>query len=341
VTYESLRLQLAPNLALLAAVRETGNITRAAELLGVPQPTVSRRLAALGEALGAPLIAPIGRGIRLTRAGEILTETAERALAVVEVGTRRAIEEIEPANGHVVLGFLHLLGRSLVPALLRDYRAAYPHVRFTLVQGSLRDMIDRLTAGELDLALVAPVPTDDPALAAVVLSEQEIFLAVPESHRLAGRRSARIEELAEEAFVMLEPGYGLRKITDDRCAAAGFEPKIAFEGQESDTVRGLVAAGLGIALLPRFEPSAPAGVAEVPLVPKVTRAVGFTWRKNDQLTPAVAHFLAKPFLAKHRLDKHLVGQAPLDKHRRDQVYEAASSTSVRAAKPDAPGTMSS
>jgi DNA-binding transcriptional LysR family regulator len=316
VSYESLSRQLAPNLALLAALRETGNITRAAELLGVPQPTVSRRLVAMGQALGAPLTVSVGRGIRLTRAGALLAEAAQQALTAVEAGTRRAIEEIEPTSGHVVLGFLHLLGRSLVPRLLRDYRATHPHVRFTLIQGSRRDMIDRLTAGELDLALIAPVLADEPALAAVILSEQEIYLSVPEAHRLAGHASARIEDLADEEFVMLEPGYGLRQITDDLCAAAGFEPKVAFEGQESDTVRGLVAAGLGVALLPRFEPEAPAGVVEVPLVPRVARTIGLTWRKNDQPTPAVAHF-------------------------RGQVYETASSTRVRAAKPVPPGTTSS
>jgi DNA-binding transcriptional LysR family regulator len=291
MTYEILSRRLAPNLALLAALRETGNITRAAELLGVPQPTVSRRLAAMGEALGAPLTAPVGRGIRLTRAGELLAESAERAMAAVEGGARRALEEIEPASGHVVLGFLHLLGRSLVPELLRDYRAAHPQVRFTLVQGSRRDMIDRLSSGELDLALISPVATDDPTLDAVVLGTQEILLSVPLEHRLAGRKSARITELAEERFIQLEHGYGLRQITDSLCAAAGFSPKIAFEGQESDTVRGLVAAGLGVALLPRFEPGSPAGVVEVPLIPKVTRAIGLTWRRDDPLTPAVASFL--------------------------------------------------
>jgi LysR family transcriptional activator of glutamate synthase operon len=271
---------LAPNLALLATLRRVGNITRTAELLRVPQPTISRRIAALGEALGAPLTVPDGRGIRLTRAAELLVET----------GARRALEEIEPSTGHVVLGFLHLLGRSLVPSLLREHRAQHPHVRFTLAQGSRQDMVDRLLSGELDLALLAPVPEDEPLLESAVLTQQEIFLSVPSSHRLAHRRSARIAELAGEQFVLLEPGYGLRRITDELCAAAGFTPKVAFEGQESDTVRGLVAAGLGVALLPRFEPGSPAGVVEVPLVPPVGRTIGLAWRAGEQLPPAVARF---------------------------------------------------
>src|SRR3954464_10960853 len=165
VTYDSLSAQVAPHLPLLAALRETRNVTRAAELLGVPQPTVSRRLAALADALGAPLTVPDGRGIRLTRAAELLAEAAERGLAAVDTGVRLAREEVAPESGHVVLGFLHLLGRSLVPSLLRGHRARYPGVRFTLVQGSRQEMIDRLVDGELDLVLRAPLPAA-PSLAA-------------------------------------------------------------------------------------------------------------------------------------------------------------------------------
>ncbi|WP_033295127.1 LysR family transcriptional regulator [Amycolatopsis jejuensis] len=283
---ESLTSLLVPHLQLLATLRSTGNVTRTAEVLGVPQPTVSRRLAALGQALGAPLTVPDGRGVRLTRAAELLADAAERALPLVDAGVRLAREEIEPASGRVVLGFLHLLGRTLVPELLRTYPAPS---RFTLIQGSLQEMVDRLVSGELDLALLAPVPADD-RLETVVLDEQPIRLSVPAGHRLAGRRGVRMKELADEPFVLLEPGYGLRRITDDLCAAAGFTPKVAFEGQESDTVRGLVGAGLGVALLPRFEPGAPAGVAEVPLLPPVSRTIGLAWRAGEPLPPAVVAF---------------------------------------------------
>ena len=287
---ESLTSQLAPHLQLLVALRKTRNVTRAAELLGVPQPTVSRRIAALGTALGAPLTVADGRGIRLTRAAELLAEAAERGLAAVEGGVRLAREEVSPESGHVVLGFLHLLGRSLVPGLLRGYRARHPDVRFTLVQGSRQEMLDRLAGGELDLALLAPVPDDDPALESAGFADEEILLSVPAGHRFAGRTGVRVAELEAERFVLLEPGYGVRTLTDALCAAAGFSPRIAFEGQESDTVRGLVAAGLGVALLPRFEPGSPAGVAEVPLLPPAWRTIGLVWRAGEPLPPAVAGF---------------------------------------------------
>ncbi|MBN6036703.1 LysR family transcriptional regulator [Amycolatopsis sp. 195334CR] len=283
--------ELAPDLALLAALRVTNNITRAAELVGLPQPTASRRLGALGRRLGASLTAPDGRGVRLTRPGQLLADTAERALLLLESGARLAREEVHPDRGHVVLGFLHLLGRSLVPSLLAGFRRAHPNVRFSLAQGSRQDVLDRLRAGELDLALVAPLPAD-PAFESFTLTHEELRLSVPTGHPLATRDRVHTGELAEEAFVTLEPGYGLRQITDELCAAAGFTPSIAFEGQESDTVRGLVAAGMGVALLPRFEPGPPAGVAEVPLEPPVTRTIGLVWSAGTDLTPAVRAFRA-------------------------------------------------
>lgn len=284
-----LTAELAPAAALLRALKRTSNLTRAAAELGVPQPTASRRLAALGAAVGAPLTVSAGRGIRLTRVGHLLADAAERAVDALEHGVRRAREEIDPESGHVVLGFLHLLGRSLVPGLLRDFRADHPRTRFSLVQGSRRSIVDRLTSGAIDLALVAP-PPEEAALEATALTEQELFLAVPADHRLASRPNVRMSELADEVFVMLEHGYGLRQITDELCAAAGFTPTVAFEGQESDTVRGLVAAGLGVALLPAFEPHPPSGVVEIPLAPRVTREIGLAWPSGRPLPPAVARF---------------------------------------------------
>ncbi|SEL85837.1 LysR family transcriptional regulator [Nonomuraea pusilla] len=286
---ETVAARLAPSLALLAAVGETGHVTRAAELLGIPQPTASRRLAALADLLGTPLVVPYGRGIRLTRAGRTLAAASGRALATVTAAAREVREESDPGSGHVVLGFLHLLGRTLVPSLIRGFRERGPRVRFSLAQGSRQEMLRGLREGDIDLVFVAPLPEDDPELVSVALAEQELVLSVPQGHRFAARGRVRAADLAGEELVTLEHGYGLRQITDDLCAAAGFEPRIAFEGQESETVRGLVAAGLGVALLPRSGPP-PSGVAEVPLSPPVFRTIGACWPAGERLTPAARAF---------------------------------------------------
>jgi DNA-binding transcriptional LysR family regulator len=121
-------------LALLRAVAEEGNLTRAAATVGVPQPTASRWLAMVSTELGTPVVVPDGRGIRLSRAGAYLAEAAGRALSVLAAGVRQAVDEGDPEHGHVVLAFMHTLGEHLLPGLLRAFRREHPHVRFTLLR---------------------------------------------------------------------------------------------------------------------------------------------------------------------------------------------------------------
>jgi len=282
-------LDLAPKLAVLKALAADEHVTRAAERVGLPQPTVSRWLAELGDALGSPVVVRSGRRVRLTRAGRLLADAATRSLAALEPGLREVEEELDPEKGRVVLGFLHMLGRSVVPELVRGFRAEHPHVRFGLVQNARQSVVDKLVAGEIDLALVAPPPTG-PEFVSEVLFEQELIIVVPSTHRLAARKAVRLEELADEEFIILERGYGLRQITDDMCAEAGFTPRIAFESQEIETVRGLVAAGLGVALITRAELTAPAGLREVPLTPRSARVFGLAWLRDHPLPPAVRAF---------------------------------------------------
>ncbi|GAA2839974.1 LysR family transcriptional regulator [Kitasatospora sp. CM 4170] len=296
--------QLAPRLAQFAAVARLEHVTQAAALLGMPQPTLSRSVARLEAELGVDLLARQGRTVRLTRAGRLLLASVERALAEVERGAEAARAEADPATGRVAFGFLHTMGTDAVPALLRDFRAAYPQVRFQLVQDYVGAMLERLRAGELDLCLVAPVPDGDPALVARRLDEQRLHLVVPVDHRLAGRRRIRLAEVAEEPFVGLERGYGLRAITDGFCEEAGFVPRIAFEGEEAETLRGLVAAGLGVALLPPALVPRP-GVVELEVTaPRTRRAIGLAWAAGRPATPPVAAFRDFVLSRRGRLLQH-------------------------------------
>ncbi|MFI6445437.1 LysR family transcriptional regulator [Kitasatospora sp. NPDC050543] len=281
--------QLAPRLAQFAAVARLEHVTQAAQLLGMPQPTLSRAVARLEEELGVDLLARQGRTVRLTRAGRLLLSSVERALAELERGAEAARAEADPAAGRVAFGFLHTMGTDAVPALLRGFRAGHPQVRFQLVQDYTAAMLERLRAGELDLCLVAPLP-DAPDLTARPLDEQRLPLVVPADHRLAGRRRIRLAEVAREPFVAVERGYGLRAITDAFCAEAGFVPRIAFEGEEAETLRGLVAAGLGVALLPPALVARP-GVVELEVTaPRTRRAIGLAWMAGRPMTPPAAAF---------------------------------------------------
>jgi DNA-binding transcriptional LysR family regulator len=210
---------------------------------------------------------------------------------VVEAGCRRAIGEADPERGQVVLAFLHTMGGVRVPELLRAFRTSHPQVRFALEQAAHEEMLARVRAGDVDLALTAPLPVDEPDLQCLPLYEQPLLLTVPTGHALAGRRRIKLEELADEQFVGMKAGYGLRRITDALCEQAGFLPALAFEGEEVDTVRGLVAAGLGVALLPQSD-TALNGVVELALTPAASRTIGLVWAAGVSLPPAAELFRA-------------------------------------------------
>ncbi len=280
---------LAPRLARFVAVARHEHVTRAAAQLGVPQSTLSRAMAALEADLGVPLFARHGRTLSLTPAGRVFLGSVERALEGVERAAEAVRADADPASGRVAFGFLHTLGSETVPGLLREFRAGHPAVRFQLVQNYGEAMLEKLRAGRLDLCLTSPLP-DAPDLVARRLDEQHLSLVVPEGHRLAGRRRVRLAEAAEEWFVTLEPGYGLRGIADALCAEAGFTPRVAFEGEEAETLRGLVAAGLGVALLP--PPAVPRpGVVELAVTaPHASRTIALAWLAGHADTPPVAAF---------------------------------------------------
>jgi DNA-binding transcriptional LysR family regulator len=283
---------LVPRLRQFAVVAREEHLTRAAELLGVPQPTLSRSIARLEADLGVPLFTRPGRSIRLTRQGRQLLDAAERTLAALAGPLERLAGEAHPLRGRVALGFLHTLGGEAVPRLLKDFRARYPLIRFALVQDGGQRLLARLRSGDIDLCLTSP-PPQAPDVLSRGLDEQRIDLFVPAGHRLTARKSGLpLAEAADEDFIVMESGYGLRAITDDLFRAAGFQPRVTFEGEEADTARGLVGAGLGVSLLPATAASLadPSVVAVRITAPRAARTVALAWPADRPLTAPAATF---------------------------------------------------
>jgi DNA-binding transcriptional LysR family regulator len=280
---------IAPKLALLRALNEDANLTRAAAEVGIPQPTASRWLAALSAELGTPVVVADGRGVRLTRSGAYVAGASARAMSELSAGVRQAQDEADPDHGRVAVAFLHTLGQRRVPDQLRAFRGEHPRVRFTLLQGAHDELLDHVRHGRADLAFTAPLPGPG-EFDEVALETQYLVLTVPADHRLAGRRHVRMAELEHEQFVGMKQGYGLRTIVDDLATDSGFVPTLAFEGEEVDTVRGLVAAGLGVAVLPPADPAPPPEIVEIPLRPRAGRRIGLVWVAGRPLAPVAATF---------------------------------------------------
>ncbi|WP_433702049.1 LysR family transcriptional regulator [Nocardiopsis sp. CA-288880] len=277
---------------MVAAVAATEHVTLAAETLGVPQPTLSRALARAQEELGIALVERTGRGVRLTRAGRILLPHVERALDDL----RRGMAELTGAEeGRVALTFLPTLGVEVVPVLLRGFRAEHPGVRFSLTQEPWAESLSRVSSGGADLALTSPLPSGR-GLASAVLHTQSLRLVVPEGHALArSPRGVAAVAAAEEEFVLLKPGRGVRHLTDRLLDRAGFTPRVAFEADDISTARGLVAAGLGVSVLPARPRGPLAGTVELPVLGGgADRPIGVVWPREGSgggyEPPAVALF---------------------------------------------------
>lgn len=282
------------------AVAERGRVTEAAEELHVSQPALSRALARLQAQLGVPLFDRRGRTLQLNRYGKLFRDHARRALAELDAARLGLADVTGAGRGLVPLAFLHTLGTWLLPALVSAYRAECPDVDFRLVQSGAGAMLQALRDGDVDLILTSPEP-EEPGIAWVPLATEPLRLAVAPTHRLATRSRVRLAEVAEDPHVVIRAEYGLRAITDDLCRRAGFEPKVAFEGEDVATLRGLVAAGLGVAILP---PLHAAGVEIAPPTPhlQVTdpgcqRTIGLAWDEARYRSPAVEAFRA--FVMRH------------------------------------------
>lgn len=156
-------------------------------------------------------------------------------------------------------------------------------------------MAERLAAGTADLILTSPHPAD-PALTWAPLITEPLLLAVPRDHRLAGRKRVRLAEVAGDPWVGLRAGYGLRTTTDELCRRAGFTPRLAFAGEDVVTLRGLVAAGLGVALLPTPRSAGATIVTRAPHLRVAdagcSRTIGLAWHRDRYRPPVTEAFRA-------------------------------------------------
>lgn len=266
---------------------EAERVTLAAERLHLTQPTLSRMLARLERRLAAPLFDRVGKRIELNAFGRIYYEHARRAQAELDAAQRSIADLRNPALGTVRLAFLHSFGPWLVPQLIAGFRRRAGNVACVLSEDAADRVTEQVLTGRADLALVSPRPTHA-GLGWRQLLRQPVALAVPEHHPHAGRRQIRLSDVAEEPFVTLGPGHGMRRVFDELCAAAQIHPRIALESSQLTTVAGLIAAGLGVGVLPVEQY---AGIVPVPLAdPGAFRDVGLIWAADTAPSTAARLF---------------------------------------------------
>lgn len=274
------------------AVAEEGSFTRAAARLFLAQPSLSVQIRKLEQAVGAALFERTGRRVVLTAAGEVLLEHAVRALAEMEEARERVTAVSEARGGQVTVGVLPSVGAQLLPDVLARFRVVHPEVTVHLVEHDVsREFEQMVTAGTLDLALTR-MPATCAGLAARTLVREPIVLLVPPGHPLHGRAGVWLRELPDAETVAMRPGYGLRDLADRLWAHAGVTPRIALETGQLSIVRGMVRAGMGVALLPRLAVGHDTTDVVPVCDPGAYRELGVVWRETSLASAPIAAFLA-------------------------------------------------
>ena len=240
-------------LAYFESVSRHLHFTRAAEELNVAQPSVSQQIRKLEHELGTPLFHRMKRNVTLTEAGTLFLRHTRAILQQLEEARVEVQELSGLRKGTLAVGAPPSVGTHLFPRALAAFSRQHPGIALTFREGGSRTLLQLLEDGDVDLAVVIQ-PIRHPALETLPLLEEELLLAVPREHPLAsGKRRVRLAELKTESFVLLREGaYDLRDQTLAACRRAGFEPRVALDGGEMDSVLRFVAAGLGIAILPEM-----------------------------------------------------------------------------------------
>jgi len=266
------------------------HVTEAANQLHVAQSAVSRQIGLLEAELGVSLFTREGRNVQLTSIGRVFLDYAERAVMEVEQGKEKIEEYLNPEQGIIHLGFATGLSAHTLPIALSQFREQYPGIHFQLYQGSHQHMVSMIEKGRLDIAFCAPVPKEHENVDGHIFYREQFLAILPVQHDLSEQTFLRLDQLRDEPFVAFRQGLVLHDYLLNVCGQAGFKPRLAFEGEDIETIKALVSAGFGVALLPEnalihLQPD----LIKIPISePALYRSVGVIIPKRRELGPSEA-----------------------------------------------------
>ena len=282
------------HLRYFVAVAEELHFHRAAERLHMSQPPLSQQVRALEAELDVQLLLRDRRSVSLTPAGAVFLREARRILEAVDAAAEAARSVARGEAGRLAVGFVGSAMHGALPGVLRAHRRAFPRVQLVLTELPTAPQLEALRTGRIDVGVIRP-PVREPDLALETIHTEPLVVALPADHALAARPEVALAELVEEPFVLLarREAPGLHESLARAMADAGGLPGVVQEVREMQTVVGLVAAGLGVSLVPAsVGADAHRGVAYRPVAGRAPAvALALAWRPDDR--SAVLHaFLA-------------------------------------------------
>lgn len=279
----------------LVALAEHRHFGRAAEASFVSQPTLSTQIKKLEDELGVPLVERTPRKVLLTETGREIARRARGVLAEVEEIKAIAQRTRDPESGTLRLGIFPTLGPYLLPHLVPLVRKHFPRLELLLVEEKTEQVVKMLREGGLDVGVLA-LPLHEDSLHTEFLFEEPFVLAVPESHPLAQRQKPlKLGDLEDESLLLLEDGHCMRDQALEVCQLAGAGERSGFRATSLETLRQMVAANVGITLLPTLAIKPPvARTDNVHLLEFAghppSRRIALVWRKSSSMAPFLKRF---------------------------------------------------
>ncbi len=281
------------DLKYLVALAEHKHFGRAAAACFISQPTLSTQIKKLEDELGVSLVERAPRHVMLTPAGRDAAERARRIIADVEEMREAARRSQNPEAGTVRLGIFPTLGPYLLPHVVSRVRERFQQLELLLIEEKTEVILRQLRDGKLDAGILA-LPLQDDQLHIEFLFEEPFMLAVPQAHALASSKPLTMRDLANESLLLLEDGHCLRDQALDVCHLAGAGEKTGFRATSLETLRQMVAANVGITLLPVLAVKPPVAASQdIRLLsfraPAPSRRIAMVWRRSS----AMSEFLSK------------------------------------------------
>ncbi|MEM7101415.1 MAG: DNA-binding transcriptional regulator OxyR [Pseudomonadota bacterium] len=270
------------DLRYLVAVAEHKHFGRAAEACFVSQPTLSTQLKKLEDTLGVTLVERTNRQVMLSPAGEQIVAQAQRVLREVNTLTGLAEQHRDPLGGEFRLGMIPTVAPYLLPKILKPISSAFPNLRLQLTEGQTAQLTRMLKQGELDAVLLA-LPLNEENIRELKLFEEAFLFAASKQHKKAKQETVTLSDLSEEQVLLLEDGHCLRDQALDVCHTQGAQENANFRATSLETLRQMVAANVGITLMPELAVTRRSGeVKYIPFEhPQPHREIGLCWRNTS------------------------------------------------------------
>ena len=311
------RCMIDRRLHVLRMVAECGTVTGAAEQLHYTPSAVSQQLRTLAKDLGVELVVQDGRRLRLTPAARTLLAHTDELFARWEEVRAAVAASADDQGGELRLCGFSTAAAALLPPVAARVIAQRPGCRVRIIEADPEECFDLLLADQADVAVVVATPgvpsSADPRFEQGFLVEDPLDLLVPDTHPLAGRSTVALAELVDEPWIMDRPGRVYHQLLQTACASAGFTPVVAHHASEWETGAALVAAGLGIALIPRLaHPPMGYPVTRIPLAgsPTPARHILTGIRRGSADHPVVALALAALDAAVHPAREPVASDVP-------------------------------